>query len=259
VGGTAGYGPTWIPSGDAALGACRLSDRQSLMVVVIADLAVSLVIQHDRHLTEVPVETIRSSCLSRRSGCAISPAPQAFVDRLVDEVSTFLLSGRAWAVVRVHHEDRSVIVEPAPRGRQPTWGGYLPQFLGFDVCQCILSTLLNDEAFPYLDESASAVLARHREAMQDILDSQQGGIEIDEGEIRWWTFAGGRINSTLRYALQEVGEEWKVIPDNFLIKVRGPDIDGVNSPGRSPGWPSPGSGRTKGYGLRLPELSQITA
>jgi ATP-dependent Lhr-like helicase len=160
------------------------------------------------------------------SGQALGSLNQAFVDRLVDGVSTFLLSGRGWAVVRVHHADRQVVVETAPRGRQPTWGGYLPQFLGFDICQRIIATLLSDELFGYLDESAAAVLAAHREMMHEVLDSQYGGIEIDDGEVRWWTFAGGRINSTLRYAIQDVGGDWKIIPDNFFIRIKGEDLDG---------------------------------
>ena len=150
---------------------------------------------------------------------------QAFVDRLVDGLSTFLLGGRAWAVLQVRHQDRRVVVEAAPRGRQPTWGGFLPQFLGFDVCQRILSALLSDERYAYLDDSAWAVLADHRDSMRKIIDSQRGGLDFDDGEIRWWTFAGGRINTTLRYALEAVGGNWKVIPDNFLIKVRGENID----------------------------------
>jgi ATP-dependent Lhr-like helicase len=61
--------------------------------------------------------------------------------------------------------------------------------------------------------------------MRAILDSPRGGIEYDGDELRWWTFAGGRINATLRYALDSLGHEWKVIPDNFLIKVRGEHLN----------------------------------
>lgn len=149
---------------------------------------------------------------------------QAFVDRLVEDVSSFLLGGRAWAVMHVQHDDRRVLVVPAPRGRQPTWGGFLPQFLGFEVCQQILHILTTDEDFGYLDPAARAVLAGHRQAMGEFL-GHDGGIEVEPGEIRWWTFAGGRINATLRYALEAVGGYWKVIPDNFLIKVRGEELD----------------------------------
>ena len=81
--------------------------------------------------------------------------------------------------------------------------------------------------------------------MRGVLSSERGGIEFDDGEIRWWTFAGGRINATLRYALEAVGGDWKVIPDNFLIKVRGEDLDSDALPGRArQAARSPSSGRT---------------
>ncbi len=160
-------------------------------------------------------------------GRPLGSLSQAFVDRLVDGISSFLLGGRAWAVLQVQHHDRRVVVEAAPRGRQPTWGGFLPQFLGFEVCQRILSVLLSDERYPYLDDAAWAVLAEHRDSMREVIGSQRRGVEFDDGEIRWWTFAGGRINATLRYALEAVEGDWKVIPDNFMIKIRGENIDRI--------------------------------
>jgi ATP-dependent Lhr-like helicase len=69
------------------------------------------------------------------------------------------------------------------------------------------------------------VLREHRAAMQPILTSSRGNIEFDGDEIRWWTFAGGRINATLRYAIDSLGHEWKVIADNFLVKVRGEHLN----------------------------------
>ena len=158
-------------------------------------------------------------------GQPLGSLSQAFVDRLVDRVSCFLLGGRAWAVIRVQHDDRRVHVEPAPRGRQPTWGGFLPQFLGFDLCQRILQVLTSDQPYPYLDAPAAAALAEQRDAVRDILEPERGGIELLDGELHWWTFAGGRINATLRYAIEAVDRDWKVIPDNYLIKLRGEGVD----------------------------------
>jgi len=154
-------------------------------------------------------------------GRSLGSLNQAFVDRLVNGVSCFLLGGRAWVALQTRHDDRTVVVEPASRGRRPTWGGFLPQFLGFEVCQRILSVLRSDERYPYVDDEAWAVLTEHRAAMRGIIDSPRGGAEFDHGEIRWWTFAGGRVNATLRFALEAVRGDWKVIPDNFLIKIRG--------------------------------------
>ncbi|HRE88283.1 MAG TPA: DEAD/DEAH box helicase, partial [Myxococcota bacterium] len=48
------------------------------------------------------------------SGGPLGSLSQGFVDRLVDGVSSFLLGGRAWAVVRIQHDDRKVVVENAP-------------------------------------------------------------------------------------------------------------------------------------------------
>lgn len=150
---------------------------------------------------------------------------QEFVDRLVEDVSAFLLGGRAWSVLRVQHDDRRVIVAPAPRGRQPTWGGFLPQFLGQRMCRKSLEILSSDDTYGYLDEEAEAVLAERRELMRPILQPGRGGLEVDDDEIRWWTFAGGRINTTLRYALEAMGCNWKIIPDNFLLKIRGEHLE----------------------------------
>jgi ATP-dependent Lhr-like helicase len=159
------------------------------------------------------------------NGQPLGTLNQAFVDRLVDGVSSFLLAGRGWAVIKVQHDDRRVVVESAPRGRQPTWGGFLPHFLGFEICQRILKSLREDGPVRYLDEAAATMLAARRDEMRAVLDSEDR-IEAAAGvELRWWTFAGGRINSTLRYALEAVGSNWKVITDNFLIKVRGEDLD----------------------------------
>ncbi len=146
---------------------------------------------------------------------------QEFVDRLVEDISCFLLGGRPWAVLHVQHDDRRVIVTPAPRGREPTWGGFLPQFLGFELCQRILQVLTEDTPYGYLDDAAAAVLAEERASLRPILRPGVGGISAGKDEIRWWTFAGGRINGTLRYALETLDQDWKIVTDNFAVRVYG--------------------------------------
>jgi ATP-dependent Lhr-like helicase len=157
-------------------------------------------------------------------GRSLGSLTQAFVDRLVEGVSTFLLSGRGWAVIRIQHDDRHIIVEPAHRGKQPTWGGFLPQFLGLELCQQVRRILVLDTEFHYLDAAAAAVLKQRRSAMQSVLDTTHDCIEYASDECFWWTFAGGRINATLRYALELVGGDWTVITDNFRIKFRGENV-----------------------------------
>jgi ATP-dependent helicase Lhr and Lhr-like helicase len=50
-----------------------------------------------------------------------------------------------------------------------------------------------------------------------------GIVEIGN-EIQWWTFAGGRINSTLRYVLKSLGGDWAITTDNLHLTVRGDDL-----------------------------------
>ena len=168
----------------------------------------------------------RSYAVQTTQGQLLGSLNQAFVDRLVDGVSCFLLAGRPWAVIQVQHGDRRVVVQAAPRGRKPTWGGFLPQFLGFEVCQQIARVLCSDEDHAYLDAHAKSALAMIRDTHQETranagLLRPGGVVEVVEDELRWWTFAGGRINATLRYALEAISPGWKIIPDNFVLKIRG--------------------------------------
>ncbi len=153
---------------------------------------------------------------------------QDFVDRLSPGASCFLLGGRAWAVEGIDHNDRTIAVRPAPGGMGPSWSGYLPLFLGFEVCRQILWLLGGppDRALPrYLHESAKASLSDSRESFEVVLDPiRGGGLERTDEGLTWWTFAGGRINSTLRYALSALVPEWTVVTDNFAVRIRGTSV-----------------------------------
>lgn len=155
------------------------------------------------------------------AGQPVGSLTQDFVDQLVEHVSSFLLSGRPWSVDQINHDERRISVIPAPMGRQPTWGGFLPQFLTFDLCQQVLQVLTSSEDYAYLETESREVLQDKRDSLGSLLDSESGGIDEDSVEIRWWTFAGGRINSTLRYALEFLQSDWTVTSDNYAVKIRG--------------------------------------
>ncbi len=153
----------------------------------------------------------------------IGSLEQDFVDRLVEQMSSFLLGGRAWTVDHVSHEDREILVREAPRGVKPTWGGYVPQHLGFDVCQRIKRVLTEETKYPYVDEAAFAHIAAKRDDLRELLRRSGPAVQIVGNDVHWWTFAGGRINHTLKYGF-DVAEGWKVVADNFQLRIEG---DGV--------------------------------
>lgn len=158
------------------------------------------------------------------AGRDLGSLEQDFVDRLVEELSSFLLGGRAWTVERVSHDGRVVVVREAPRGVKPTWGGFVPQHLGFEVCQRIRQVLREDVRYPYVDDAGMKHIDTQREELGDLLRRPGAALLMDGAIGRWWTFAGGRINHTLKYGL-EVAGGWKVVADNFQVRIEG---DGIN-------------------------------
>lgn len=148
---------------------------------------------------------------------------QDFVDRLVEQMSSFLLGGRAWTVDRVSHEDREVVVSEAPRGGKPSWGGYIPQHLGFEVSQRMKRALTETTRYPYVDEQGFKHITEKREDLGELLRRSGPAVQLDGGTAYWWTFAGGRVNHTLKYGF-EVLEGWKVVADNFQLRIEGDGI-----------------------------------
>ncbi len=156
------------------------------------------------------------------TGRELGSLEQGFVDSLVEDMSAFLLAGHGWLVEHVNHADKLVRVREAPRGKKPAWGGYLPALLGFEVCQRMKRVLTDTEPIPYLDAAAARTLEVRREEMGDTL-RRPIALQDGNGEVRWWTFAGGRINHTLKYAL-EISQDWKVLADNFSLRITGPGV-----------------------------------
>ncbi len=161
--------------------------------------------------------------IKTEAGYLLGTLEQDFVDKLVEEMSSFLLSGRAWTVIHVNHADRAVRVKPAPRGKEPSWGGFAPQILGYEICRKIKRIITGDDPIPYIDEPAQAQLAAIRDDLGPLLRGTGPHIQIETKRALWWTFAGGRINHTLRYGL-EIQLNAKVVADNFRIKIEGSGI-----------------------------------
>jgi ATP-dependent Lhr-like helicase len=157
------------------------------------------------------------------SGREIGSLEQDFVDRLVEGMTSFLLGGRAWTVQHVNHADRTIRVGEAPRGIKPSWSAFTPQTLGFAVCQEMRRILVTDAAYPYLHPTAAKALREKREELGELLGRSARPVQVEVGKAFWWTFAGGRINYTLKYALEVIGG-WKVVADNLLLRIEG---DGV--------------------------------
>lgn len=162
--------------------------------------------------------------VTTKAGYVVGSLEQAFVDKLVEEISSFLLGGRAWVVKHVNQSDRTIRVSPAPRGKKPSWGGFVPQLLGYEICQKIADVLKGKAVIPYIDEQTQARLEASRDDLGTQLANPKGQCIQYEGDYAiWWTFAGGQINHTLKYGLQ-YGHDWKIVADNFRLKIEGDSV-----------------------------------
>lgn len=155
-----------------------------------------------------------------RAGKELGSLEQQFVDQLLEEQSSFLLGGRAWDVTHVDFGRRRIEVVRAPQGKKPSWGGFMPQFLSREMSEQMRDTLRSDERHAYLHPSAQAALDAQREQFRDILIVDEQPITRGAGELTWWTFAGGRINTTLKYVLGEL-YDWKFSTDNQRLRIEG--------------------------------------
>jgi ATP-dependent Lhr-like helicase len=103
----------------------------------------------------------------------------------------------------------------------------------------------DDTVYPYVDPPAQTAIESWRTDLRDLL-RRSGAIasQQDQSAVRLWTFAGGRINQTLKYAIELVGG-WKVVADNFSLRIEGDGVshgtvDEVLAKLRAPGfWTSP--------------------
>ncbi len=158
-----------------------------------------------------------------KANYTVGTLEQSFVDKLVPDMSSFLLGGRGWTVINVNHDDRTVQVMAAPRGKKPSWSGFAPQLLSFELCQQIAELIRSDQPIPLLDPIAQDALTSYREEVAPLIKPNQLNLIVEEKRSLIWTFAGGQINHTLKYGFQ-FHHDWKVVVDNFRIRIEGEEV-----------------------------------
>lgn len=152
------------------------------------------------------------------SGDVIGTVEWDFLEKLLETNGAFYLSAQAWAIERVEWKKKLVIVSKAPAGKVPLWGGLSPRFIGYELSRK-KRDILTDSAVPsYLSAEAAAWLAALRADKGEFLAGSFAPIEHDERGIAWHTWAGGRVNNTIRFALKaELGVE--VQATNELVRI----------------------------------------
>lgn len=143
----------------------------------------------------------------------------SFLEKLLEEAGSFYLGGKAWQVVRIEWKRKKAIVKHATSGKIPKWGGLSPSFLSYTLCRKIRDTLISEEVPTYLTPSAQRQLEDLRDDKADLLNQGFAPYEQDDKGIKWWTYAGGNINSTLRFVFTiELGLECQATNEYIILK-----------------------------------------
>ncbi len=115
---------------------------------------------------------------------------------LLQENPFIILAGRRWKVLDVDHDRRSILVEPSPGGRRPS---FLPSHSGeihTRVREMMRALLFHNDVPAYLDPGAKVMLSQAR------VTARQADLDlcpfVQEGsDLTWFTWTGTRIQSTL--------------------------------------------------------------
>lgn len=154
------------------------------------------------------------------SGEVIGTVQWDFLEKLLEKDAIFYLSGRPWHVERIEWKKNVVHVSRATGGVVPKWGGINPSFLGYELCRTERAILVSNAGPPYLGPEEQAFLDELRNDRRALLAQAFAPAESDEKGITWWTYAGGRVNNTLRYAFRvELGERAEIQATNEKVRV----------------------------------------
>jgi ATP-dependent Lhr-like helicase len=144
--------------------------------------------------------------------------PSLLADR-VDGPRLLLLGGRSWRVTWTDWKRRRCFVEPAEGGGRARWLSDGVGGMSFEIARSMRDVLLGSEVPVSLSHRASGMLAGLRS--DAIGRVHAGGLVISRGEddLRWWTWAGYRVNATLKATLGAVADEAQRV-DDLSIRLR---------------------------------------
>jgi ATP-dependent helicase Lhr and Lhr-like helicase len=144
--------------------------------------------------------------------------PSLLADR-VDGPRLLLLGGRSWRVSWTDWKRRRCFVEPAEGGGRARWLSAGVGGLSFEITRSMRDVVLGAEPPVSSTQRAAGVLAGLRS--DAIGRVHASGLVISRGDddLRWWTWAGYRVNATLKASLGDVADEAQRV-DDLSIRLR---------------------------------------
>lgn len=116
----------------------------------------------------------------------------------------FVLAGSAWEATTVNWKGGIITAKPATEAGYPRWNGQ-PLMLSGPLCRAIRGVLATTEEDECWSKRARVQIATARQEHGFLAETSQP--ITDGGELKWWTYAGGRANGLIAALLrQELGD-----------------------------------------------------
>jgi ATP-dependent Lhr-like helicase len=144
--------------------------------------------------------------------------PVLLADR-VDGPRLLLLGGRSWRVNWTDWKRRRCFVEPVKAGGRARWLSDGVGGLSFEITRSMRDVLLGVDAPVKLTQRASGVLAGLRSDGVGRVHAAELMISRSDMDLRWWTWAGYRVNATLKATLGTLADESARVED-LSIRLR---------------------------------------
>jgi ATP-dependent Lhr-like helicase len=147
--------------------------------------------------------------------------PSLLADR-VEGPRLLLLGGRSWRVSWTDWKRRRCFVEPAEGRGRARWLSSGVGGLSFEIARSMRDIVLGAEVPVSLTQRAAGVLAGLRSDGIGHVHADKLVISRGDDDLRWWTWAGYRVNATLNATLGSVADETQRV-DDLSIRLR-PDL-----------------------------------
>ncbi|MFI8081470.1 DEAD/DEAH box helicase [Kitasatospora sp. NPDC086009] len=128
-----------------------------------------------------------------------------------------LLGGRSWQVTFIDWSRRRAFVEPADGGGIAKWSGNGIAGLSYELTRSMRDVLLGTDPPVSLTRRAQARLQELREEEgPDSVHPAGTIITRFRDDVRWWTWAGFRANSTLTATLASIADQVQRPTDRYV-------------------------------------------
>lgn len=144
--------------------------------------------------------------------------PVLLVDR-VDGPRLLLLGGRNWRVTWTDWKRRRCFVEPAEGGGRARWVSSTPGGLSYEITRSMREVLLGADPPVTLTRRAHGVLAGLRSDAIGRVQPSGTVISGSDDDLCWWTWAGYRVNATLKATLSGLADSSQRVSD-LNIRLR---------------------------------------